>query len=375
MPKHVVFLVPGFFGFTQLGSLNYFRGVADALSTALRARDIDASVVECATQPTGSIRSRADELLQQILAHPETPNAEHLHLVGHSTGGLDVRLLVTPGVRLRPGREEEQIGQRVRSVITVSTPHHGTPLANHFTTLQGRYILEILTLLATSKQGRIAVFAAAQSLALVARLDDWMGRRNTMLDWLAEGLLRRIRIDQDDPFWHFLRQVASDQGAIIQLTPEGMNLFDAAVTDRSGVDYRCVLTAAPAPIANELGEMLHPVGAAMIGLFAALHTLTAREHRHYPYPQPQPEVMRALQESLPFLLDRRANDGIVPSLSQVHGRPLAAVVADHLDVVGQYKRFDGDRVNDWLPSGAPFGDAEFVALWQRIADAIVEASA
>ncbi len=45
--------------------------------------------------------------------------------------------------------------------------------------------------------------------------------------------------------FHFLREVSSHQGAIMQLTPESMHLFNAAVTDREGLRYSLVLTAAP----------------------------------------------------------------------------------------------------------------------------------
>ncbi len=44
--------------------------------------------------------------------------------------------------------------------------------------------------------------------------------------------------------------------------------------------------------------------------------------------------------ALPYPLDSRSNDGIVPTLNQIHGRVIDIVVADHLDIVGQFRRDD-----------------------------------
>jgi triacylglycerol lipase len=41
----------------------------------------------------------------------------------------------------------ERLGARVRSVVTIATPHHGTPLASFFTTLRGQQSLQLLSLL------------------------------------------------------------------------------------------------------------------------------------------------------------------------------------------------------------------------------------
>ena len=64
---------------------------------------------------------------------------------------------------------------------------------------------------------------------------------------IAQNLLRRMRIDRRDPLWKYLSGIERDQGAVLQLTPEGIELFDAAVVDRPGVDYGCIVTAVPRP--------------------------------------------------------------------------------------------------------------------------------
>jgi len=239
MTRRLVFLVPGFFGFTSVGAVSYFEDVEQALGRGLRRRGIAARIVRCTTQPTASIPRRADALRRQVLENGAL-KARELHFVGHSTGGLDVRLLLTPGVRIASGDSEEHIARLTRTAISVSTPNHGTPLANHFITAQGQTLLLVLSALATSGQGRGAILAAAKAIALVAQLDDWLGRRETPLDRLAAGVLRKIRFNRRNPVWKYLGEIEQDQGAVMQLTPEGIALFDAAVADRAGIDYSCM---------------------------------------------------------------------------------------------------------------------------------------
>ena len=183
--RRLVFLVPGFFGFTSVGSVSYFERVEQTLGDALRRHGAPARIVRCKTQPTASIPRRVDALRRQVLARGGL-KASELHFVGHSTGGLDMRMLLTPGVKISRGDSEDRIARLTRSAISVATPHHGTPLANHFLSLQGQTLLLVLSALATSGQGRGAIVAAAQALALVARLDDWLGRKTGPLDRLLE---------------------------------------------------------------------------------------------------------------------------------------------------------------------------------------------
>jgi hypothetical protein len=373
MARRKVFLAPGFFGFTSIGSLNYFNGVAEVLSDRLKDHGVrDMDVIECATQPTGSIRNRADRLLETVIEQGGH-EADELHYVGHSTGGLDIRLLTTPGVRLRPGDDEEELGTRTRSVTTVSTPHYGTPLSSFFTSLQGRNLLRLLAVLATSNQGRHSIFLAAQLTSAVARLDDKLGRRDTMLDLLAERLLDQLTLKKDDPLWDFLDEVSSDQGAIIQLTPEGMNLFNAAVIDRPEAKYGCVVAAAPPPAFKRLGEMGSIERMTGYAIFTVLHTLTSREHRHYPYPSPPALAWQEISDKLPLTVSSGTNDGVVPTLSQVHGDVISAVVADHLDVVGQFRGSGGLPYADWLPSGSRFNNPAFEQIWDSVAQVIASA--
>ena len=93
--KQHVFLVPGFFGFVNLGELLYFAHVQDCLGEQLKARGIDTEIHAVDTHPTASLKTRTSLLADSIerIAKDDGP----VHLIGHSSGGLDIRLLASPG--------------------------------------------------------------------------------------------------------------------------------------------------------------------------------------------------------------------------------------------------------------------------------------
>ena len=79
-----------------------------------------------------------------------------------------------------------------------------------------------------------------------------------------------------------------------------------------------------------------------------------------------PRSRRRLDRDLGFKVTPGISDGIVPTLSQLHGRLLHVARADHLDVVGHYTLASG-RTGDWLPSGAGFTPGAFDAAWAAVA--------
>jgi triacylglycerol lipase len=69
----------------------------------------------------GSVELRAQELAAQINA--KFPTGE-VHIIAHSMGGLDARCLLARNLLGLAG------GGRVVSLSTISTPHHGSPVAD-----------------------------------------------------------------------------------------------------------------------------------------------------------------------------------------------------------------------------------------------------
>jgi hypothetical protein len=122
-----------------------------------------------------------------------------------------------------------------------------------------------------------------------------------------------------------------------------------------------------------LSEFLDPEYVALRALFRLLHGLTAESHPHYPYPKPTKATQRVLDRGLRFKVTPGISDGVVPTLSQLHGRVLHVARADHLDVVGHYT-LAGGKSGDWLPSGAGFTRKAFDATWNAVAAAIASSS-
>jgi triacylglycerol lipase len=109
-----VVLVHGLFGFDRVGvpgaRFDYFRGIAKHLSS------LGCIAHAVRLPPAASVPDRARELVAAIAALPH----DRIDLIAHSLGGLDARYALT----------HLGLASRVRSLVTVGTPHHGTPLAD-----------------------------------------------------------------------------------------------------------------------------------------------------------------------------------------------------------------------------------------------------
>jgi triacylglycerol lipase len=87
----------------------------------------------------GSVELRAHELAGRINA--KFPNGE-VHIIAHSMGGLDARCLLAQNLLGLAG------AGRVVSLSTISTPHHGTPVADLLLGKPARLELPFSSLLA-----------------------------------------------------------------------------------------------------------------------------------------------------------------------------------------------------------------------------------
>jgi hypothetical protein len=89
-------------------------------------------------------------------------------------------------------------------------------------------------------------------------------------------------------------------------------------------------------------------------------------------PQPDAAARGALRAGLGRVPGAHANDGIVPTRAQVHGRVIAAVRGDHLDVIGHFDDPTTDPPHfDWLTTGSGFDRARFEAVWDAVLNFLV----
>lgn len=106
-------LVPGLSAFdptgTPIASFANFNGVVAALAH----RGVDCRIAD-GIPPSGPVEARAPALSAALDRWGGRPCV----LIGHSMGGLDARYLCA---ELDPGR-------RVRAVVTLATPHRGSPI-------------------------------------------------------------------------------------------------------------------------------------------------------------------------------------------------------------------------------------------------------
>jgi triacylglycerol lipase len=113
-PPLPVVLVHGLFGFDQLavGASRhaYFKGIGAQLERAGRR------VVNARLSPVGTIETRAGELADCVRAQ----GAARFIVLAHSMGGLDARYAIA-----RLG-----LASQVSALVTVGTPHRGTPVAD-----------------------------------------------------------------------------------------------------------------------------------------------------------------------------------------------------------------------------------------------------
>ena len=386
---HRVYFAPGMFGFGRLTSFDYFEHVERSIAGRLEAQGHSVETYVADLPPTASIRRRAAALAERVArsAEGEHDASGPIHLVGHSTGGLDARLLASPGVDLDVPPETLAWLPRLASVTTMNTPHLGTPLASFFATVSGQRMLYAVTALTIVglTAGAPPLAVASTLVVALGRLDRAVGLSDRIVDRSTESLLRVLDDARSGEVREYLAALRHDQGAILQLAPEAMDVFRAAVHDRPGVSYGCTVSMAPPPsaahLARNLLTPLAPWRALSASLFSTLYGLTARSDDRYPCAAKsvEPAAARELERAFGRVPGARANDGVVPILSQLHGALLWTGHADHLDVLGHFEppgsaaaKVKAARA-DWLRSGSEFSHARFDALSDAVTRHLAEA--
>lgn len=368
MSRHHVVLVPGFFGFGSLGELTYFVGVREALERAFERFSLDVHVVEVQTLPTASIRHRAARV-QETLARIAEAEDGPIHIVGHSTGGLDARLAITPTSSL-PSEKKFTQHDRLRTLVTLNTPHFGTPVASFFGSAAGYPLLRFCAGVITSvlKHGYLPVGFGLRLGGWIVRADDAIGFKRTALDDFFQSVIADFSPERRAELIAFIEGVSRDQSLIFQLTAAGCDLLNASTADPSTLRYGSVVCAARPPRLSNLLAFKHdPYTQSMHALYAALHRVAGFNSRDR-FPEPVAEQRVVLESAFGSFPEGSWSDGIVPTLSQIWGDVIHATRADHLDVVGHFGSLrPGAESSDWLPSRSGFDDRAFEELWSDVA--------
>ncbi len=376
--EDLVFLIPGFLGFESFGNFSYF---ADRVSAALRAsleRRLGNAVyvIPVPVRPTASFVHRQKALVQTMASRMEVfEHVDRVHLVGHSTGGVDAQLLTFAQPLAQPswsdfeGRDMRPLRDRLRTVVSVASPHHGTCLAED---PLARFVAESPKLSELKNLG--AFTALLGKLALSWRSD--VDAKELIPDLGAHGL----------KILRFFQEVLDSRELVNDLSPTRMEALYKRSEGALPVRRASFVTVAGAVGADEF--------------FLDLSRRTSGEATgcagRGPHTEAALKVLRqAAKTSETWVLNPgigipsfsgQSNDGVVNSARQLidpsDPRELAGlVIADHFDVVGYYDRSlwfrdetDTERrkrlISGLMHSGSGFGDDQFFSLYRRVADVI-----
>jgi triacylglycerol lipase len=373
-----VLLVPGFFGFGSFGRegrphITYFDNVIRAMVAA--RPELSGRIHVHEPPPMGSLQARVrtlqDAVFQRLgraLVRGETRGrGPRIHIVGHSTGGVDARLLANPRYRFR-GEDRKlrtQLLRHLGTVVTLSAPQHGTPIAKSFIRGLPRLVLEgmsVATIMADA--GRVTHRLGLPGIGLAYTLLQAVRPRPTVNGPIID-LLAGMDEDTARQIERFRGMVMSDNRILHDLAPERMATLNERLGDH-GARLVEIVTVAPRPSCLLGG--LHVLDRRAV--YALCYASAARsDFRPQSFPKGTwiaacaPGTEREAVEDAP-----RANDGVVPASSQtLAGHAARIVLADHLDVVGH---FEWRRNTTLFKSGAGFGRREFEELWRFVAEAL-----
>ena len=272
-PHHLL-LVPGFFGFANLGDFAYFGHVRDYLSEIAPALGIRGEVRVVATIPTASLSVRAARLVDSIAELVDAQGGT-VSVIGHSSGGLDARLVVTPDVSLPSPRDVERYARAVRSVVSISAPHHGTPVAHLLSTASSASSCCACSPSSPSTSSAPAASPSASGSASLAS-SAAARPRASLVEQLLHELLADFSRDRRVAIESFFSSLARS-GARRADHPGAMDVFNAATQDRPGVRYGCVVTRARPPgIRSAIGAGISPYAQTTHAVYVALYRIASR---------------------------------------------------------------------------------------------------
>jgi len=431
---HIV-LIPGFGGFDALGQLEYYAGVTPIFRAwrAGQSRRIAENVAlhYFDNLPTAGVKTRAERLrafLIKRLLRGTFSARDRIVLVGHSTGGLDIRCLLRElQMRQAQAITVDGMGLAAESALPVPVPHHADLLqmldAVVFLSVPqfGTNIADYVRAYPLVTRAAVETLRGVVAQARFGRGPSWGLRASAVLAWLTRADLFRVAETALETSRVALSMNASDRA---QAREDGADLalwLAQIHDDFSAIDDLCAApyaqawpgqaqdwTVSPAHYtdqqrAQELrdwnrlpGGPLRTLSFATSGLVPGKHP-AARSISPVAPLDPRmlgartrpggPDIVyrlcfwacaggpfelpRPIAQGLPDSIQAWSNDGIVNTASMYwpDGEDTVLVEADHMDIVGH---FHGKQRRDLLDSRSAhkpaFGLAEFQAHWRSIFD-------
>src|SRR5271157_143169 len=417
---HIV-LIPGFASFDALGQLEYYGGVTPMFRMWQAGNEV---LHYFDNLPTAAVVTRATRLrgyLAKRMARGEILGGDDVVLLGHSTGGLDIRWLLwdlhhrTEPIVVDGGAEvnAREILERVRCVVFLSVPHWGTNIADW---------VRAHTVLREKVVGELRAAVSGSQLLLVDRIEHWVTGAAASLT--GSGLLQAVQDSLGEANEHngrpgpartadayeaaselglYLRLMASDFRAIDDLTsqpppgePASPAHFDdderaqeLEMWDELRIEARSYATTGSRPFRFGPDRPAPPWELAKPWTYPELtkaseqsagtdfvYRACYRACAGGPFKRPvrSGKVTRRLSGSPQHPIELWDNDGIVNTASMLWPRGENVLVSgDHMDIVGQYQPVEASpgagrnyQVYDLLKSESGFDDKTFKDVWKEI---------
>ena len=419
---HIV-LIPGFAGFDALGQLEYYSGLTKLFKNL---RTANAVLHYFDNFPTAAVVTRARRLREYLakrMARGEISNRDSVTLIGHSTGGLDIRLLLSDLHDLKENGEVIEVDgvavepkaliNSIHRVVFLSVPHRGTNTADwvkaHWV-LRRTVIEDLRTAVAGSQvsavervESAIAANTASITGAQIYRaVQDALDEANE--DNGEQTPFRKAEAHEAaSELALYLRHMASDFRAIDDLTSQARHIKRAikpespahlsaeereSEEDRlSAIEFLSYVTLGkrpfrfdpgkPAPVWDLANPFTYPeiskdnaISAGTDFMYRACYRACAGG----PFVAPKEIKAVATRVSPKQSIEVWDNDGIVNTLSMFWSLGTNVLVhADHMDIVGQYRserasRSSGRRYStyDLLKSNSGFDKEVFNEVWTDI---------
>ncbi len=332
-----VFLIPGYLGFR--GKQRY-SGYWDTVEPILTEHGFTCHAVM--TEPVAIVARRARTLRNAIVAAcGDDEDDAPIHLFGHSMGGLDSRYLLSPGTSIRL---PDDLRARVQTVVTLSTPHYGTPIADFYQSLRAEDMLGFLGRLAArwSTDGRLdqASRFIKEHRRHIDRVLSTAGREE-----FARILQGVAAADPEDysEVRAYLTSLARYRGALRRLRVHYMGRFNDRIVDDPDMRYVSFVSGAEPVRARDMETLIYRLGTFIAGGVGRLAIPALPDGGVIPARQ----VISAFPETDTnddLTLPPKLSDGVVPSSSQFWGEFAGYVPLDHHAVIGRF---------DLLPAREP----------------------
>jgi hypothetical protein len=418
---HIV-LVPGFAGFDALGQLEYYAGVTPVFrqwqSAGKHGRQTALHYFD--NFPTASVVTRAGRLrryLTKRVARGSFQTGDTVALIGHSTGGLDIRRLLWDLAEDAADTERVDGGSEIaaaslldliKRVVFLSVPQWGTNIAHWVRQNVFGRIAIVAELRASVAASQIPFLCLVQELAS----DSATGMLNLDLGHALADALREAETRMDSgpaetaeaqesaailALW--LRHMAWDFAVIDDLCPGSedscspahfslaQRIRETAHWTRYGIRTLSYATVSPCPFRFQPGRPASELSLVLPWtwpeftekaadrpesdlVYRACYRACAAGPFRYPQPEiPVPDGGRPIQ-----VWD---NDGIVNTASMLwpSGSATRLVECDHMDITGHFERVPAENgkprrylAYDLLKSGSAFGRHAFTTLWKEVFD-------